>query len=331
MRRIALILLLYVLLSSAPPDVPDPPLRETAMQLVAAPLPLPSAAVQQLYRPLRLTGLWRLDADLEAFGGLSAMVADEGGRFIAINDGGNVARFSLDGMAGRMAALPQPAAVTARHRKPNDSESMTRDPRTGRIWVGFEGMQRICRYAPDLARRERCGTSDAFRDWPKEGGLESLVRFADGRFLALGERANAPSGGYDVLLWQGDPAEADTPPPVHLSYRAPVGYRPTDAIWLGGDRLLVLNRRFTVFDGFTARLTLVRLPPLEEGVVLRGAVVAAFERPGSVDNLEALALGGDADGPVLWIASDDNHLSVQRTLLYRFALPPAWLSEAPAP
>ncbi len=68
----------------------------------------------------------------------------------------------------------------------------------------------------------------------------------------------------------------------------------------GGDRLLVLNRRLTVFGWFTARLALVRLPGPAEGAVLRGATVATFDRPGPVDNMEALALtreGGRA-GPV---------------------------------
>jgi len=170
------------------------------------------------------------------------------------------------------------------------------------------------------------------QDWPVTGSIESLVRFGDGRFMAISERGPGPGGALDVLLWQGDPVDPTTPPAVHLGYRPPTGYRPTDALWVGGDRLLVLNRRATVADGFTARLSLVRLPRLAAGAMLTGEVIATFAPPGLSDNIEVLAFSRDAAGkPQLWVASDDNHLFFQRTLLLRFALPEAWLSEEPAP
>ncbi len=87
----------------------------------------------------------------------------------------------------------------------------------------------------------------------------------------------------------------------------------------------------TVADWFTARLTLVRMPRLRAGAVLRGEVIASFERPGPIDNLEGLALSHEQGLPILWIASDDNHLILQRTLLFKFALPRDWVSDAPAP
>lgn len=330
MPRIALVLLLYVLLSSAPHMRLRPPLPLTALAVRAEPLDEARDAGAD-YGPLRLTGLWRLRGSVKAFGGVSALLANADGSFLSLADSGEAASF-VPGRWGSIAALPRMATAEPEAQWKQDSESMTRDPVSGRIWVGFERVQRICRFAPAFVRIERCVSPPAVQAWPEEGGLESLVRLGDGRFLALSERRNGADGGFDVLLWAGDPVDAGTAPPVHMLYRGVPGYRPTDAVWLGGDRLLVLERRLTFWDGFMARLTLVRMPRLRGGAVLRGEAIARFERPGPADNMEALALGRDAQGqPVLYVASDDNHLFLQRTLLFRFALPDHWVSDRPAP
>lgn len=329
MPRIALILLLFVLLTPAPHLKLEPPLPPTPFAMKAEPLPQPSDLRD--YGPLRLTGVWRLRGGSDMFGGISALLAEPDGRFLALADSGQASRFRLDGQ-GRIAALPRLDGERMEPVWKQDSESMARDSLTGRIWVGFERVQRICRYAPGFVRIEACARPPDVMRWPQEGSLESLVRFGDGRFLAIAERANTAHGGFDALLWAGDPVDPATPPPMHLTYHGPAGYRPTDALWLGGDRLLVLNRRLTLAEGFTARLALVRLPRLEAGALLRGETIAAFRRPRPADNLEALALGRDSQGrPLLYVASDDNHLFLQRSLLFRFALPPDWVSDAPAP
>jgi hypothetical protein len=332
MQRIAAILILFILLTAAPHYGQEPPLHSTPIQLQVAPLSFPPPDVQRAYGPLRLEGFWRLSSAVPAFGGISSLFVNEDSGFTGLDDSGEWATFRLAGPPnGLMTALPRSREQQGEQRRIQDSESMTRDPATGRIWAGFEAKARICRYARGFVAVEGCVRPIAMQAWPEQGGAESLVRLGDGRFLAIGERANAPGGGFDVLLWAGDPVDSRTPPPAHLRYIAPTGYRPTDALWLGGDRLLVLTRRMTVADWFTARLTLVRMPRLVSGAVLRGEVIASFQRPGPIDNLEALALSRERGRPILWIASDDNHLVLQRTLLFKFALPQDWVSDAPAP
>jgi hypothetical protein len=332
MQRIAAILILFILLTAAPHYGQESLLRSTPIQLKVELLPFPLPDVQRAYGPLRLEGFWRLSSAVPAFGGISSLFVNENGGFTGLDDSGEWATFRLEGPPnGMMAALPRTHEQAGEQRRIQDSESMTLDPATGRIWAGFEAKARICRYARGFRAVEGCVRPAAMQAWPEQGGAESLVRLGDGRFLAIGERANAPGGGFDVLLWASDPVDPRTPPPVHLRYIAPTGYRPTDALWLGGDRLLVLTRRMTVADWFTARLTLVRMPRLADGAVLRGEVIASFERPGPIDNLEALALNHEKGRPILWIASDDNHLVLQRTLLFKFALPKDWVSDGPAP
>jgi hypothetical protein len=212
-----------------------------------------------------------------------------------------------------------------------DTESVAIDPASRQLWVGFEDGLAICRFSPNFEQVQGCVRPKAMAQWSPRQSIESLVRFGDGRFLAIEEGTTGAGGRHDVLLWAGDPVDRRTPEPVHLSYQAPAGFAPTDALWLGGDRLLVLNRRLSLFEGFTAKLVMVRLPRLAAGAVLRGEVITDFRSPGPVDNLEAMALGKEASGPALWIASDNNHLFFQKTLLYRFSIPSDWVSDRPAP
>lgn len=332
MQRVALILVLFILLMNGQHDGTAPPTPAGPIAVAARALPRAEAGDLARFGPLQLLGAWQLTSPQPAFGGFSSLLVDETGGLLALNDTGETFRFRLAQQGqGLVAPLPRPLAAQNESRWIWDSESMTRDPVSGRIWVGFEHIQAICRYAPDFARREGCISPPEVRRWALTGSLESLVRLGDGRFMAISERSRRADGAHDVLLWQGDPVDAATPPPVHLGYRAPRGYHPTDAIWLGGDKLLVLNRRLTLAEGFTAQLSLVTMPTLEAGALLQGEVIATFAPPGLADNFEALALSREAGRPILWLASDDNHLFLQRSLLLRFAVPPEWVSDRPAP
>jgi hypothetical protein len=333
MQRVALILILFVLLMNGRHGGDTPPATFDSLAVQARALPLEDAGDATSLGPLRVTGVWQLSGSHGAFGGFSSLIVGDDGAIIALNDTGELFGFRVTGAQGEGFVEPLPR-VGPEQAWPSwrwDSESMQRDPVSGKIWVGFELLQRICRYAPDFKAREGCVSPAAMQGWPGTGSIESLVRFADGRFLAISEMGMGAAGAHDVLLWQGDPVDPKTPPPVHLGYRPPTGYRPTDALWLGGDKLLVLNRRLTLADGFTARLSLVTLPKLEQGAVLTGEVIATFAPPGLADNFEALALSRENGKPVLWVASDDNHFFIQRTLLLRFDLPVDWVSDRAAP
>ncbi len=195
MQRIAAILILFILLTAAPHYGQGSLLRPTGIQLKAEPLPLPSTDVQRAYGPLRLEGFWRLSSAVPAFGGISSLFVNEDGGFTGLDDSGEWATFRLDGPPnGVMAALPRTHEQAGEQRRIQDSESMTRDPATGRVWAGFEAKARICRYARGFVAVEGCVRPGAMQAWPEQGGAESLVRLGDGRFLAIGERANAPGG-----------------------------------------------------------------------------------------------------------------------------------------
>jgi hypothetical protein len=256
-----------------------------------------------------------------AFGGFSAMrVAGE--RFTLLSDGGNLVAFSM-GMDlrprdVRFADLPGPGTgAIKRHR---DSESLTWDPVSGRVWVGFENRNAIWRYDSSLIHAQRRIQPAAMTDWSIAGGAEAMVRLRSGQFLVISETAR-PKGRPDsriVLRFAGDPTEGARP--ESLAYVPPVHYDPTDMAELPDGRLLVLNRRLSLSGLFTAKLVLLDLRNAHAGMVVRGIELASFERPVQHDNFEALAVTREGADTILWIASDDNGEIWQQSLLLKFRL-----------
>lgn len=89
-----------------------------------------------------------------AFGGFSAMMV-EGDRFTLLSDGGNILSFRMGAdwqvREPRFANLPD-GPGTGWRKEDRDSESLTHDPATGQLWIGFERANEIWRFAPGFAR-----------------------------------------------------------------------------------------------------------------------------------------------------------------------------------
>ncbi|MET0137485.1 MAG: esterase-like activity of phytase family protein [Sphingobium sp.] len=333
MQRVALLILLLILLLEGRTQGPRTPRPPESMILTATPLPLdPGDPARRRLGDLVYLGGWALTSSSDSFGGISSMRISDAGDVLALSDAGERIEFSAGGFAeGRLRsrALMRfvPTLPTERLAPASrwDTESMAWDPSTGMSWVGFEGYHRICRYTRAFGAVSRCAKPPAVRAWPHNTGMESLARLPDGRFVTIAEEAPGPAGwGHDMLVFPGDPVDPDKAPPARLTYVAPPGYLPTDALWIGPGRMVVLNRRVTLAEGFTAVVTLLDIRDLRPGRVLEGRVVARLTGSVPHDNFEALALSREGDTAILWVASDDNHLMVQRTLLLKFALPPAW-------
>lgn len=300
------------------------------MEIVARPLVLDSGRPDRTQLgSLHFLGAWDLTGPDNGFGGLSAMSILPDGRIQALNDTATMFTFPQPGpQPGERGGGVVKRMPMLKHRSgrwmpgSTDSESMAVDPATGKIWVGFELTQMICRYPADLSLVETCRTWPEMKEWTDTSSLESLARLPDGRFLAIAEGAYGNGEGRDVLLFAGDPSEESALPPILMRYMPPVGYDPTDAVAIDKDRLLVLNRRATIYDGFTVIVTLVDIGGMKPGAMLSGKEVARLAPPVLADNFEAMTLQDTPDGQtILWILSDNNHLFFQRTLLLKFALP----------
>ncbi|WP_327754479.1 esterase-like activity of phytase family protein [Sphingobium sp. SJ10-10] len=326
MRRILIVLLLAILLLPAPHKNKPQPFGSGPLLVRARALSLNAAdpAQRDLGR-LHYLGGWQLNSTHHGFGGISSLLAEADGQILALSDSGTLMGFHIGpGKAERRPFIaPLPIRPQDRDRPwwAWDSEAMTHDPATQRYWVGFELQQMICRYSPGFARVEACRTWPEIEAWPETGSIESLARLPDGRFLVLAEMGMTADGSHDTLLFAGDPAEATTAAPMHLRYVPPRGYRPTDAVALDDRHILVLNRRLTLQELFTATLAIVELPERPRpGDRLKARALARLAPPLLADNFEGLAVTQEGGRRVIWIASDDNHEFFQRTLLLKFAL-----------
>lgn len=304
--------------SFAPPHAPRTSSTQTATIRVA-PISLDSSApARRRLGHLAFLQGWVLTSDNPRFGGISAMQVGRD-EILALSDTGSLIRFARprSGVAtARISPLPDGPGTTDLKRD-RDSESMVVSG--GAAWVGFEGRNAIWRYMlPDWQSASHVAPP-TMASWPSNTGAEGMVRLPDGRFLVFSEGPTRPDGANEVLLFEGDPAIPGTPA-LSLGYRPPEGYNLTDASILPDGRLLLLNRRFRLLDGVSAKLVLLRHSDLIAGAMLDGKEIADFRPPVAVDNMEALSITSENGRTIVWIASDDNFSPLQRTLLLKFAL-----------
>lgn len=330
MRRILIVLALAILLLPAPPMGKPLIVRMGTLLVSARALPLSNSDPHPRRAGLLpYLGGWELTSANPGFGGISAMLIDPAGDILGLSDSGTLMGFHVGAGSAQRRPFLAPLPVRPQDRDEPwwvwDSEALTHDPATDRYWVGFELRQQICRYAPGFARVEACRTWPDIMAWPKTGSIESLARLPDGRFLAISEMGMTADGRHDALLFAGDPADDRTAAPVHLRYAPPRGYRPTDAVALDARHILVLNRRVTLQELFTATIAIVELPDrIEPGALLQARTLARLAPPLQADNFEGIAVTHERGQTAIWIISDDNHEFFQRSLLLKFALP-SWV------
>lgn len=320
MRRKRVIAALGVAAMCAPgtfvrTDIPERLPLEIAVARVAG----PSATAAPGWT---LAGVWRYSDEHREFGGFSALLALEDGRLRAFSDRGSRFTFvepGTDAAQREGGSAAPPFALQAVERgyadKLWDIESATRDPATGRYWLGFEAFHAIHRYTP-ASEPDRVRSLGGEVDWPDNEGAEAMLRLSDGRFMVL------PEGGDTGLLYPGDPVGGASP--ARFAVRRPVsGYAATDLSQLPDGRVLLLMRNTVValppFD------TLLALgPPPRAGEVWAPEVALHLHRAIPRENYEGLAVREMADGRVaVWIISDDNLSAMQRTLLARLVFDPA--------
>jgi hypothetical protein len=307
--------------AAEPNRVPDArPLSVTAHKLVVPPgnVDIPSAL------SLRLAEAWELTSANSEFGGLSAMYAS-GRALTFISDRGALIRLGRDpgtrSWQGVVTPLP-PGCGDMNDKNDRDTESLALDAKSGSLWIGFEDRNGICRIASAANGGTRFVAPAEMSHWWKAGGPEATVRLKEGDFLVFQETPRDHQPYSDVIHFDRDPTNPKAKK-VIMRYRAPTGYRPVDAAQLPDGRLLILNRRFALPFNFTNRLSIVTLPKLASGALLTGPIVARIDGEGIADNYEALSIDNDGEDLTIWLASDNNFMAIQRTLLLRFVWPGA--------
>jgi len=265
---------------------------------------------------MSLAGVWLLESDDRRFSGYSALVVQDDGRLRAYSDTSRWLEFDRPDRSRARAARfgPVPGHEGSGH---NDLEAATHDPISGMTWVAFENINSIRRLGP--------GEKDAISVAPPamsgfrhNGGAETMVRLADGRFVVIAE-----SGGWRhplrraALLFAGDPV-AD-PRATSFAFQSPAGLDPTDAALLPDGRVLILLRGLAPgWPPFRSKLVVADPADIQPGKVWPWRNVADLSNLVPRENYEGLAVAPARSGLELWLIADANRsVLLQRTLLVK--------------
>ena len=184
--------------------------------------------------------------------------------------------------------------------------------------MAYERANLIERFDAELVPTGRVRPPE-MRGWPPNMGPEAITRLADGRFVVLSE--GSPRwfpADLPALLFPADPirgARAE-----RFRFRPPESYRPVDMAVLPDGRVLILLRRLVVDlpPRFEAKLVVSDPSAIRPGERWSWREIAHLTEPVPMDNYEGLAVeAGEGGRLVLWLISDDNKATFQRTLLLK--------------
>lgn len=303
-----------------------------AVTLNATPVPLNAQDPAQIkVGALTYLGGLHLTSRNPRFGGFSGMTMSKDGRIVlAVSDRAAWWAGRLYFRNGALTEIDDNSMgpITGPDGQPlvgiqQDAEALTLSP-DGVAHVAFERDHRILQFhladPNDLRSALYAPTRtlprlEAMRDAPGNGGVEALV--ALGRNLLLAITEEMPSGaGEDRQGWliYGDVY-------LPIAYRPMQGFSPTDATLLPDGDVLMVERRYSPRTGVAARLCIIPRATIAPESVLVCETIAELVPPLTVDNFEGVAARRDEDGEtIIYLLSDDNFSSEQRTLFMMFRL-----------
>lgn len=306
--------------------VPGDTLRFTALRLP------PVSQLAAHLGPFKLAGAWEMTLGSYKFGGYSALVPLPDKRLLAIADNGGFITFMPPGGPAYTPRLGTLLSDPRNDKRRVDSESATRDPKTGTIWLGLEWLNAIVRIGPHWLETGRVRPA-AMASWGPNSGPEALVRLSDGRFVALSEGAREwiRPHRHNGVVFAGDPV-ASGGKGQHFTFDGPAAFDPVDMAQLPDGRVLVLMRTliWPLPEAFAGRIAIGDPAHIREGGVWKVTEVARIASGLPIDNFEGMAIVPRTDGRVtVWLISDDNQTKLQRTLLWKLVVDPADLPGAP--
>jgi hypothetical protein len=289
-------------------------------QHAAQPFTLP-----EIPGPLRPLGGLVIDAKALGGGGFSGVHLAPDLTLTLISDRGHwaEARLLLDGLTPlglqplRHGPLRDEAGKPIPRGFAADAEALARRP-DGTWLVAFERRHRIRAYRRLDGPGAYVAAPPGLEAAPPNGGLESLAVLPDRRLFTIAETVTPPDRPELRHAWIGAPGRW-TP----LYWQPAPGFHPTDAAILPDGRALVLERRFSLLGGFSARLVMTApdaLRSAREGAVLHGETILMLnDAPLPSENWEAVAVTRFGDQTLVALISDDNESILQRSLLLLFA------------
>ncbi|WP_298301573.1 esterase-like activity of phytase family protein [uncultured Erythrobacter sp.] len=194
-----------------------------------------------------------------------------------------------------------------------DSEALYRDE--DGVWgVAFERHHRVMRYLNGLSKPPFETIFDPEGELEitePNNGLESYAVGSQGHLMCAERLATQGRSNCNFYSYAEDRhTDFAVSPPEEVEALKGV---PTDADALSDGTFLILFRSYSPAKGNTAAI--VAYEP--DGT---RSEIATFLPPLTIDNFEGLAVREEGDRTFLYIVSDDNFSSSQRTLLMKFEL-----------
>ena len=307
---------------------------EGALSLSVKPYhPDPDDRRRLTFGPLTYAGGIEISSDQSVFGGYSGLiVSGDGQSILAVSDAGHWLRANLiysDGWltgieAAQILPLRGPDGRPLRGKGAGDAEAIARLPGIdfhGELLVGFERRHRVFRYRHEAGGQivplGPVSVPTRLADAPSNKGIEALLVLADGRTLMITERMLDQDG--NLLGWLQQTGQGARPLRVARTNNFDV----TDLAQLPDEDLLLLERRFTIVGGAAMRLRRIAADKLAQSAPLDGETLLILTARNGIDNMEGLDIRRTAAGEtLLYIMSDDNFSSAQKTLLLTFRLNP---------
>ena len=253
----------------------------------------------------------------EDFGGFSGIEMSADGRsYTALSDRATVRWGSIErdsqgrirslSTAGR-ARLQDSSGTKLKPGYLGDAEGLAIDAE-GRMYVSFEGLDRIARFDDPDRPAERIPPAPAFKGLVRNAGLEALAVTPEGDILTMPEQ------------WESSPPM--TPVWRFRDGTWSTAFRlPRDGVWapvgtdVGPDgKLYVLERDFRGLRGFASRVRRYAMDGDSVGPPEHILTTSLLQ----FDNLEGIAVWAGAPDIRITMISDDNFLFVQRTELVEY-------------
>lgn len=304
-----------------------PAIEPLAVESIAVPFDARDAARQGEGR-LSYAGGVALRSATSWFGGLSGLRCPD--RCYAVGDAGFLLSFDRVERDGRLVGIENVRGGALLDREgvagakaTRDAESLVLSPGGAEALVGFERSNSL--WVVPLGQPEwrarQVYTLPEMKDWPLNGGAETLVMLPGGVPLVIAEEA--PDGGDRPAIAIGALKRPDgTRANLAFRYRPPANFSPTDAALLDDERLIILNRAFSPLTGVAMALVEVPLAEIKEGATVQGREIARLRPPVSIDNMEGIDIRREDGRVFVYLVSDDNFNAAQRTLLLKFELLP---------
>ncbi|WP_300056896.1 esterase-like activity of phytase family protein [uncultured Roseobacter sp.] len=277
-----------------------------------------ASAVPSDGQPARHVSTYVWQDDNDWFGGFSGLeLTPDGTAFYAVTDRAYLVRGSITRTDGQITAttIDDHRQLVDRNgntrRFPHDdAEGLALDGQ-GRLFVSFEGAQRILRYDDWEANARWPSYTRAWRALHINGGLEAVAVDAAGTLYTLPE--GVPRGAYEALVYRRHPQQKWQQP---FTLPLDIGYLPVGADFGPDGRLYLLERKLTTL-GFRSRIRAMSVT--EDGV---RDIETVLETPRRIHgNLEGLSVWQDSDGRIrLTMISDNNFWRVLPTHIVEYVL-----------